>query len=214
MLSWFQALMPREEKFFDLFARHAQTSVGGAHALRDLLNGGPGVAAACARILQFENDADIITGEVMLAVRRTFITPFDRGDIQDLITSMDDAIDQMQKTAKAITIFELNTFDATMREMGDIVVQAADLAVQAIDALRHMRKDAAKISAIAGQMKQVEEHSDQLHDNGIRDMYRAHRHDDPMAFVVGTEILGHLEKVVDRFEDVANRVNAIVIEHL
>ena len=214
MLGWFQALMPREDKFFDLFARHAQTSVGGARALRDLLEGGPGVAAACARILKHENEADEITGEVMLAVRRTFITPFDRGDIQDLITSMDDAIDQMQKTAKAISIFELDTFDATMREMGDIVVKAADLAVLVIEALRHMRKDAAKISQLAEQMTHIEEMSDQLHDTGIRDMYRAHRHDDPMAFVVGSEILGHLEKVVDRFEDVANRANAIVIEHI
>jgi predicted phosphate transport protein (TIGR00153 family) len=214
MLGWFQALMPREEKFFDLFARHAQASVGGAEALRELLNGGPGVPAAVARIVQHENEADTITSEVMLAVRRTFITPFDRGDIQDLITSMDDAIDQMQKTAKAITIFELDTFDATMQELGDLVVKAAELAVQVIEALRHMRRDAARISTLAEQMTQIEEQSDQLHDKGVRDMYRAHRYDDPMAFVVGSEILGHLEKVLDRFEDVANRANAIVIEHV
>lgn len=214
MLGWFQSLMPRDEKFFDLFARHAQASVGGAAALRELLNGGGGVPAACARILQHEHEADAITGEVMLAVRRTFITPFDRGDIQDLITSMDDAIDQMQKTAKAITIFELDTFDATMREMGDIVVEAAGLTVEVIEALRHMRRDAARIGTLVQQMTRIEEASDQLHDKGIRDTYRAHRHDDPMAFVVASEILGHLEKVVDRFEDVANRANAIVIEHI
>ena len=58
-----------------------------------------------------EHEADEITREVLLAVRRTFITPFDRGDIKDLITSMDDAIDQMHKTAKAITLFELRSFE-------------------------------------------------------------------------------------------------------
>ncbi len=214
MLSWFQALMPREEKFFDLFARHSEVSVNGAKALRELLNGGPGVSAACGLVIKHENEADAITAEVMLAVRRTFITPFDRGDIQDLITSMDDAIDQMQKTAKAITIFELDTFDATMRELGDLVVQAAGLTVDIVAALRNMKRDAARISTLAHELTRVEELSDQLHDKGLRDLYKAHRHDDPMAFVVGSEILGHLEKVVDRFEDVANRVNAIVIEHL
>src|SRR5438132_4111137 len=104
MLSWFQALMPREERFFELFRRHAETLVVGAAALRELLDGGPGVADACERIMRHELEADVITREVLLTVRRTFITPFDRSDIRDLITSLDDAIDQMQKTAKATTL--------------------------------------------------------------------------------------------------------------
>ena len=65
-----------------------------------------------------------ITREVLLALRRTFITPFDRADIKDLITSMDDAIDQMNGTAKTITLFEVRTFDPLMREMGDLIVKA------------------------------------------------------------------------------------------
>ena len=102
MLSWFQALMPKEAKFFDLYERHAQTLVAGSRALRSVLDGGPDIAANCALVSARENEADAVTREVMLAVRRTFITPFDRGDIQDLIASMDDAIDQMQQTTKAI----------------------------------------------------------------------------------------------------------------
>ena len=65
----------------------------------------------CRQIVAREHEADEITREVLLAVRRTFITPFDRGDIKDLITSMDDAIDQMHKTAKAITLFEVRSFE-------------------------------------------------------------------------------------------------------
>jgi uncharacterized protein len=71
-----------------------------------------------------EHEADGITREVLLAVRRTFITPFDRGDIKDLITSMDDAIDQMHQTAKTIPLFEVRSFEPAMREMGEFVVQA------------------------------------------------------------------------------------------
>ena len=100
MLSWFQALMPKEERFFTLFQKHAATIVAGAEALRGLLRGGDTVEAYCKQIFQREAEADDVTREVLVAVRRTFITPFDRPDIQDLITSMDDAIDQMNKTAK------------------------------------------------------------------------------------------------------------------
>jgi uncharacterized protein Yka (UPF0111/DUF47 family) len=64
---------------------------------------------------------------VLLAVRRTFITPFDRGDIKELITLMDDSIDQMQKTAKTIQLFEINAFEPHMRAMGDAIVEAAQL---------------------------------------------------------------------------------------
>ena len=62
----------------------------------------------------------------LLAVRRTFITPFDRSDIRDLITAMDDAIDQMHQTAKATLLYEMREFDPSMRRMGDIIVQAAE----------------------------------------------------------------------------------------
>ncbi len=77
----------------------------------------------CKRVQQRENEADAIAGEVQLGVRRTFITPFDRSDIGDLISLMDDSIDQMQKTAKAITLFEVREFSPTMRELGAVIVE-------------------------------------------------------------------------------------------
>ena len=106
MLRWFHALLPREERFFDLFARHSDTVVAGAKALRAMLDGGDAVVVHYKTVMDREHDADNITREVLIAVRRSFITPFDRGDIKDLITSMDNAIDQMQKTAKTIMLFE------------------------------------------------------------------------------------------------------------
>jgi len=112
MLSWFQALMPKEERFFDLFDRHAVTIVAGAHALRSLLDGDEKAPEYSKEIKRYENDADEITRDVLLAVRRTFITPFDRGDIRDLITVMDDTIDQMHQTAKATLLYEIRDFEA------------------------------------------------------------------------------------------------------
>src|SRR3979490_131047 len=110
MLRWFRACLPREEGFFGLFARHAQTVLQGAQALQDMLRGGDETPVFCQRVNQFENDADNVTREVLTAVRRTFITPFDRVDIKNLITSMDDAIDQMQQTAKPVILFEGRSF--------------------------------------------------------------------------------------------------------
>jgi predicted phosphate transport protein (TIGR00153 family) len=214
MLGWFQALMPKEARFFDLFEKHAQTLIAGSRHLRAVLDGGAGLSENCAHVSVAEEAADAITREVIVAVRRTFITPFDRGDIQDLITSMDDAIDQMQQTAKAITIFEVAEFDPSMRAMGDNIVKAAGVAVDLVYALRQMRRDSVKISGLTEQMTRIEEETDQLHDQGIKSLFLKHRADNTMAFIIGSEIYGHLEEVVDRFEDVANRINGILIEHL
>jgi hypothetical protein len=214
MLNWFQALLPKEQKFFDFFEAHATTLVAGAVSLRHLLNGGETVPLYCAEVASHENDADLITHDVLLAVRRTFITPFDRSDIRDLITSMDDAIDQMHKTAKAIMLFEQREFQPDMVKLGDIIVQTSELTFEAVPLLRRLRENAGRLNAIAEEITGLEDQSDALYDAGISALYKGPARKDPMAYIVGAEIYDHLEKVVDRFEDVANRISAVLIEHL
>jgi predicted phosphate transport protein (TIGR00153 family) len=213
MLKWFQALLPKEEKFFDLFEAHAKVLCAGARALRLLLDGGDGVPGHAADIARLEGEADAIARVVLLAVRRTFITPFDRIDISDLINSMDDAIDQMHNTAKAIMLFEQCSFAPDMVTMGDLIVRTADLTAEAVPLLRSLSNNAARINLIAEEVGQLEEQSDQLYDQGVKVLYRGGAAD-PMAFMVGTEIYDHLEKVVDRFEDVANRISGVLIENM
>ena len=214
MMNWFRALMPREDRFFDLFARHSKTAVTAAEALQSLLHAGEQVPHYCRIIVEQEQQADDITREVMLAVRRSFITPFDRGDIKDLIQSMDDAIDQMHATVKTIELYELRSFDPLMRQMGDTVVEAAKLAAEAVPLLNAVGTHAGRLSSLTEQIIQVEGRSDELHDQGLKALYHAHGHTDPMKYLIGREIYGHLEDIVDRFEDLANEISGIVIENV
>src|ERR1700723_3525606 len=147
MLRWFRYFLPKEERFFDLFARHAQTVVQGALALQGMLRGGEETPVFCQRVSQFENDADNITREVLTAVRRTFITPFDRVDIKNLITSMDDAIDQMQQTAKAVILFEVRSFEPPMREMGTLLVECANLVGRALPLMQSIGENVSRLTA-------------------------------------------------------------------
>jgi len=214
MLSWFQALLPKEGRFFDLFEAHAVTLKDGARALAALLEGGDEVPEHGAAVARHENAADEITRQVVEHVRRTFITPFDRADILDLIGSMDDAIDQMHKTAKATALFEQRTFQPHMRELGLLIVKTADLVAEAVPHLRSLKNGAARLHQITEEVKVLEEESDRLYDAGIAALYKGVGKQDPMAYIVGAEIYDHLEKVVDRFEDVANRISGVLIEHL
>src|SRR5579871_4320638 len=152
LIRWFRALLPKEERFFELFARHSQTCVQGALALQGVLRGGEETPIFCQRVNQFENDADNITREVLTAVRRTFITPFDRGDIKNLITSMDDAIDQMQQTAKAVVLFEVRSFEPPMREIGTLLVDCANLVVRALPLLQSIGRNVSQVTAITEEL--------------------------------------------------------------
>ncbi|MGL4260526.1 MAG: DUF47 domain-containing protein [Afipia sp.] len=214
MLGWFRRLLPREERFFDLFARHSQAVVQGAEALEGMMRGGEETPVYCQRVNQFENDADQITREVLTAVRRTFITPFDRGDIKNLITAMDDAIDQMQQTAKAVMLFEVRTFEPPMREIGSILVQCANLVGRALPLMQSMGPNVTTLTALTEEITRLEGRVDDLNDIGLKELFLKHRDGSPMDFVVGAEIYKHLEKVADRFDDVANEINSIVIEQV
>jgi len=214
MMNWFQRLLPREDRFFDLFEAHGRTLVAGAEALRKLMDGGEDAPQFGRIVVEKEGEADRIAHDVMQSVRRTFITPFDRSDIQELIQSMDDAIDQMHQTVKTITLFEVREFDPLMRDMAGLAVDAAVLTVKAVPLLREIAAHASEINAYAVAVTELEERSDQMHDQGLRDLFRRCRDGDAMTFIIGSEVYGHLEKVLDKFERVANEVNAIVIEHL
>lgn len=214
MLDWFQRLMPREQLFFPLFERHAGVLMAGAEALRRMLDGGERIEQHCRDVMRYEEEADGITRDVLIGVRSTFITPFDRGDIQNLITSMDDAIDQMQKTAKAIILFEMTSFEPEMQMMADVVVDCARLIARAMPLLSNIGRHVGQLNEICVQVSRMEGKADEIYDRGLKALYERAKAGNAMDFMRGDEIYDHLEKSVDRFDDIANQIQAVVIEHV
>jgi predicted phosphate transport protein (TIGR00153 family) len=182
--------------------------------MKALLAGEGDLDQHCRLIVELEDKADNITREVLLAVRLSFITPFDRGDIKDLIQSMDDAIDMMHKTVKTIRLFEQTSFDPKMREMGEMIAEAARLIAEAVPLLDKIGANATRLGEIAEEVTRVEGRSDEHYEQGLKELFKQHGSTNPMAYIIGSEIYGELEKVVDRFEDVANEISGIVIENV
>jgi uncharacterized protein len=213
MLQWFHRLMPRQAAFFPLFERHSAVVVAAAMALREMLTGGDQLTRRCQEIIAREHEADGIAREVFIGLRTTFITPFDRADIQSLITSMDDSIDQMQQTAKAIVLFEMKAFDGEMYAMANAIVECAELAQRAVSMLSDVAHNASELNEICLMITRIEGDADDMHDRGLELLYQKAKVGDPMEFIRGNEIYNHLESTVDRFDDVANEIQGIVIEH-
>ncbi len=113
--------------------------------------------------------------EVLIAVRRTFVTPFDRTDIQDLISSMDDAIDQMNKTAKTIVLFEVTSFEPQMRQMSDIILQSAKLVLEAVPLLCSIGTNSPRLNALTSKIIAIEEEADDIYNRGLKALFLANR---------------------------------------
>jgi predicted phosphate transport protein (TIGR00153 family) len=213
MFNWFQSLLPRTSDFFAMFERHAATLVAAASALGELVHGRPVAEDHIAEIHRQEHEADDVIRQVLRSVRQTFLTPFDRGAITSLIGSMDDAIDEMQDTARAISLYEMKSFEPEMKRMVDIIVEASGLTAQAIPMLRDLTRNGPRIHSLTEKLVQLESDADVVHAAGLKKAYQKHSGSSPMQFIVAREIYKHLERITDAFEDVANEIDGIVIDH-
>lgn len=214
MFSWFRRMMPREDDFFAMFARHGDLVVHAAEELRAMLDGGEAVERHYPGVLAAEDDADAVTREVVQAVRHTFVTPFDRGDIQALIGRMDDTVDQMKKAAKTIVLFGMTEFDEDLRTMADAALRCARLLREAVPLLARISPNAGRINEICEQIRHVEGEADDIHDSGVAGLFRACAPSEALRFVAMRDVFDQLERIVDRFDDAANEIESIVVDHV
>ncbi|NML93449.1 DUF47 family protein [Novosphingobium sp. TW-4] len=213
MSAWFQRLLPKTGNFFELFEAHAQTIVTGADALARLLQGTGNSADHIREVIERENDGDQIIREMLRTVRETFLTPFDRSAITSLIGAMDDAIDEMQGAVQAIDLYEVREFEQEMKDMGAIIVDAARLVAEAMPLLRDVGRNGTRLHELTERLVRMENHADEIHRQGLKRAFKEHGERATIKFIVAREIYKHLEYIVDAFEDVANEIDGIVIDH-
>ena len=213
MFAFFQRLLPHKGDFFAMFEAHAATLVAAADALSHIARDDSSPAEQLRIISDREHEADDVIRDVLHAVRRTFLTPFDRGAITSLIGAMDDSIDEMQAAARAIDLYELHPLHADMKEMIALVVEAAALTAEAIPLLRQVSRNGARIHELTERIVRLEGQADDFHAAGLKKAFQTLGKSDVTQFIVAREIFKHLERIADAFEDVANEIDGIVIDH-
>lgn len=214
MFGWFQRLLPKSGDFFSMFERHSAACVDAAEALEALIEGRGVRDAHVATIRDREHDADEIIRDVLVEVRQTFLTPFDRGAIIGLIGAMDDTIDEIQACASAIELYEFTEFDAEMKTMAAKVVGAVKLIHAGLPLLRDITRKGKELHQMTATLVATEGEVDVIHSQGLRANFaRARESGDTVQFIVAREIFKHLEKISDAFEDVANQIDGLAVDH-
>jgi uncharacterized protein len=205
-------ILPREDKFFDLFEHQADVLVSASAALGELLDA-TNIPRTLDEIRNLETQADDITRDVLTAVRRSFITPFDRSAIASLISAMDDAVDEVWHTAKTVRIYRISEFQPQARKAAELARHAAGLVREAIPLMRNIGRNAARLHEITEAIVHLEGQADGLHEEGLALLYDESGERHPIQFFVGWEIYRYVERVLDRLEDIADQIQGIVIDH-
>jgi predicted phosphate transport protein (TIGR00153 family) len=212
MFGWFQRLLPKTGDFFGMFEAHSATLVDASKQLQLLAGGGVSPSELLKTIQDHEHQADDIIRQVLTEVRRTFLTPFDRSAITSLIGAMDDAIDEMLAAARAIELYELRELCPEMKEIVALISEAAAVTAEAIPLLRSVTKNGRRLHELTGRLAQLEGEADDIHAAGLKRVFQGAK-SDPLQFAVAREVFRNLERVTDAFEDVANAIDGIVIDH-
>src|SRR4030042_1535412 len=130
------SLMPREQKFFNLFEESAKNISEAAKVLKEMLDTWQFIDSRVAEITEMEHRGDTITHQIISQLHRTFLTPFAREDIALLAHTMDDIIDFIHASADAMFIYKITKPTQRAKELADVIVQASEEMEKAVARLR------------------------------------------------------------------------------
>ena len=200
-------LTPRDTTFFDLFAAQAVHLVTGANLLGEMLGADRSTRKEIGkRIADAEHEADDATHSIMRRLNQTFVTPFDRDDIYNLASSLDDCMDFMEEAADLIVLYKVDELPARVSDQVQVLQRAAELTAEAMPRLRSMDS----LSEYWVEVNRLENQADKIHRKLLAQLFDEIT--DPVLLMKLKEIVEKLEDAADAFEKVANTVETIAVK--
>ncbi|MFH1018062.1 MAG: DUF47 family protein [Pseudomonadota bacterium] len=206
----FGRLIPREERFFDHFRRLADLLVQGAREFQELAADPAHLENRSRNLKMIETSADEVTHGTVELLHKTFITPFDRGDIYRLITKMDDVLDMTEAVAQRMYLYDLREIPSFLPPLADIIVQATEHLREAVLNLEHL-KNPQEILRHCIEVHRLENNADHIFRAALGNLFREET--DTRQLIKKKEVCERLETVTDCCENVANIIEGIVLEH-
>jgi hypothetical protein len=210
----FGRLMPKEGKYFDLFNAHAELIAQGGKALTNLIAAlveHPEQAERYAEEIDaLERKADAITHDTLSQLHTSFITPFDRDEIHQLINGMDDILDIMQDVAESMSLYDIHRVPQDAKAMA-VITENCCLCIQSVVKLLHSMDNAPAILKLCHEIDELESEADRSLRGSMSKIFR--EEPDAREVIKLKEIYELLESVTDRCKDVAGTIEAIVLEN-
>jgi hypothetical protein len=209
--SIFQYLVPKDRKFIPLLEEASSNLVTVSKVLYEMLTtSDPAKRTELIRkIEQLEHKGDEITHTIFHELAGTFITPFDREDIQYLASGLDDILDYIHGSAKRIELYKIDPIHPSMVKLAELILQCSNELNNAVGSLRSMR-NMMKIREALVKVNSIENHADDLFDNAVARLFEDEKN--AIEIIKIKEVLSALETATDKCEDVANVLETIIVK--
>lgn len=204
-------LLPRDQRFFDLFISVAERSVEAARQLETLLKADPDRRNPLVdSIKRLEHECDELTHEVITRLDRSFITPLDREDIHSLASGLDDVIDLIDGLSRRCRIFHIGAAPQGAILLAGVLIRACDQILIGVRGLSKPGNGKVVLDACVA-VKRLEEEGDSLYHDWMGKLFEGQP--DPVQLIKWKELYDTLEKTLDIIEDAANVLESISIKH-
>ena len=198
-----------DRDFYSAFSRHAAATAHAAELLVELFEH-PEREPLAVQIEREEHEGDKIVHGVINALRGTWITPFDRQDIQNLISRQDDMLDLIHASSKRVALFDIQAASDEALALTRYILKASETVKQAVSMLNDLKRSE-EILKLCEVLNEIENDADEVFRRSLAKLYK--KGNDPLEVMKWREIYENLEMALDRGEDVANQIESLVLEY-
>jgi uncharacterized protein len=204
-------LLPRDTSFFDLFDQLSGKVLDAARALEEMLEKWDRLEARVREMKDLEHECDAITHRTFDKLNLTFITPLEREDIHELTSRLDDIVDHIDSTASRLVIYGVKKPTDEAKLLAQVLTRTCIEVQKAVSGLRNL-KDPELLSRTSVEINRLENESDDILRLALKRLFEQ-KNGDVLEVIKLKEIYEKLESAVDRCEDVANVIQAVVLRH-
>ena len=212
MNSIFSYFIPKDKKFFPLFEKASTNLLQMADKLEELVNSDPNAdrEKLHKEIERLEQKGDEITHAIYLELSKTFITPFDREDIHQLASALDDIADYIHGSSNRILLYNVNVMTDAVKKLGELVKEGCKEVYKAVSELKDL-KNIRVITDSCVRINSIENQADYVFDKAVGELFDYE--EDAKNIIKYKEVLSALETATDMCEDVANVMEAILVKN-
>jgi len=204
--------IPKEKKFYAMFNQAAENTIEASLAFEKLINS-PELEdrrALGLTIKAIEKKGDEFTNQIFDVLNQSFITPFDREDINELTSTIDDVVDLIYSASGKIEIYRCTVFSSFMKDMVALIAQGCQLIKVAVSGLEDT-KNSHKVLKACKELNRLESRIDEYYHMAISSLFENEK--DPIELIKQKEILLNIEKIANKMEDVSDVVKTILVKY-
>ncbi|HEY7794414.1 MAG TPA: DUF47 family protein [Gaiellaceae bacterium] len=201
-------LTPRTSEFYDLFTRAGENALEAARKAEARFREYPNSTISQADVKAVETEGDDITRELINLLNTQYVTPFDREDIYELTTAIDDVVDYIEEASDLLELYGVESATKHAVEQCRILVQAVEQLALALQRLKGIRG----IQDALIELKRFEDEGDRVHHDAVAALFRDDRID-PLIVIRWKDIYEALERALDACDTAATVIGNILVKN-